>query len=105
MAVTLNQLMDFMVAQGASDLHIAVGRKPVIRKSGHLKDVNAPELTAADTIRLMKEIAPEKNIKELQEVGSTDWGHAFGEKAASAAPHSSRRTTSAWLCGRSRTVC
>ncbi|MCA8919032.1 MAG: type IV pilus twitching motility protein PilT [Planctomycetes bacterium] len=81
MAVTLNQLMDFMVAQGASDLHIAVGRKPVIRKSGHLKDVNAPELTAADTIRLMKEIAPEKNIKELQEVGSTDWGHAFGEKA------------------------
>ena len=51
MAVTLNQLMDFMVAQGASDLHIAVGRKPVIRKSGHLKDVNAPELTAADTIR------------------------------------------------------
>ena len=81
MAVTLNQLMDFMVAQGASDLHIAVGRKPVIRKSGHLKDVNAPELTAADTIRLMKEIAPEKNIKELQEIGSTDWGHAFGEKA------------------------
>jgi len=81
MAITLNQLMDFMVAQGASDLHLAVGRKPVIRKSGHLKDVNAPELTAADTIRLMKEIAPEKNIKELQEMGSTDWGHAFGDKA------------------------
>ncbi|MCA8914331.1 MAG: type IV pilus twitching motility protein PilT [Planctomycetes bacterium] len=81
MSVTLNQLMDFMVAQGASDLHVAVGRKPVIRKSGHLKDVNAPELTAADTIRLVKEIAPEKNMKELQENGSTDWGHAFGDKA------------------------
>ncbi|MCB9893104.1 MAG: type IV pilus twitching motility protein PilT [Planctomycetes bacterium] len=81
MSVTLNQLMDFMVAQGASDLHCAVGRKPVIRKSGHLKDVNAPELTAADTIRLVKEIAPEKCMKELQEVGSTDWGHAFGDKA------------------------
>jgi twitching motility protein PilT len=81
MSVTLNQLMDFMVAQGASDLHISVGRKPVIRKSGHLKDVNAPELTAADTIRLVKEIAPEKNMKELQENGSTDWGHAFGDKA------------------------
>jgi twitching motility protein PilT len=81
MAITLNQLMDFMVAQGASDLHLSVGRKPVIRKSGHLKDVNASELTAADTIRLMKEIAPEKNLKELQENGSTDWGHAFGDKA------------------------
>lgn len=81
MAITLNQLMDFMVAQGASDLHLSVGRKPVIRKSGHLKDVNAPELTAADTIRLVKEIAPEKNMKELQEGGSTDWGHAFGDKA------------------------
>ncbi|MCG3184067.1 MAG: Twitching mobility protein [Planctomycetes bacterium] len=81
MSVTLHQLMEFMVAQGASDLHISVGRKPVIRKSGHLKDVNAPELTAADTIRLVKEIAPEKNMRELQENGSTDWGHAFGDKA------------------------
>ena len=81
MSITLNQLMDFMVAQGASDLHLAVGRKPVIRKSGHLKDVNAGELTPADTIRLMKEIAPEKNIKELQENGSTDWGYAHGDKA------------------------
>ncbi|MCL4731213.1 MAG: PilT/PilU family type 4a pilus ATPase, partial [Planctomycetes bacterium] len=81
MAVTMAQLMDFVVAQGASDLHLAVGRKPTIRKGGHLKDVNAPELTPADTIRLAKEIAPEKNIKELQEAGSTDFGYAFGEKA------------------------
>jgi twitching motility protein PilT len=81
MSVTLHQLMEFMVAQGASDLHCSVGRKPVIRKSGHLKDVNAPELTAADTIRLVKEICPENKMKELQEGGSTDWGHAFGDKA------------------------
>jgi twitching motility protein PilT len=81
MAITMNQLMDFMVAQGASDLHLSVGRKPVIRKSGHLKDVNAGELTPADTVRLMKEICPEKNLQELQEAGSTDWGHAHGDKA------------------------
>ncbi|MEE9310925.1 MAG: type IV pilus twitching motility protein PilT [Planctomycetota bacterium] len=81
MAVSMNQLMDFVVAQGASDLHLAVGRKPTIRKSGHLKDVNAPVLTAADTVRLMKEIAPEKALKELQEDGSADWGFAHGDKA------------------------
>ena len=81
MALSMNQLLDFVVAQGASDLHLAVGRKPVIRRSGHLKDVNAPELTPADTVRLMKEIIPEKNLRELQENGSTDWGYAFGEKA------------------------
>jgi twitching motility protein PilT len=81
MALTMMQLLDFVVAQNASDLHIAVGRKPVIRKSGRLKDVNAPELSPADTVRLMKEIIPEKNLKELQEAGSTDWGYAFGDKA------------------------
>ncbi|MCC6572729.1 MAG: PilT/PilU family type 4a pilus ATPase [Planctomycetes bacterium] len=81
MALTMNQLFDFMISQGASDLHLAVGRKATIRKSSHLKDVNAPELTPADTLRLIKEIIPEKNLKELQEVGSTDWGYAFGEKA------------------------
>ncbi|CAG0996750.1 Twitching mobility protein [Gammaproteobacteria bacterium] len=81
MAVTMSQLLDFLVQQGASDLHLAVGRKPTIRKSGHLKDVNAPELTPADTIRLVKEICPEKNLKELQEVGGTDWGYAYGDKA------------------------
>jgi len=81
MAIGMLQLLDFMVAQGGSDLHLAVGRKPVIRKSGHLKDINAGELTPADTVRLMKEICPEKNVKELQEVGSTDWGYAHGDKA------------------------
>ncbi|MHC4839449.1 MAG: type IV pili twitching motility protein PilT, partial [Planctomycetota bacterium] len=75
MAISMNQLMDFVVAQGASDLHIAVGRKPTIRKSGHLKDVNAPVLTPADSVRLMKEIAPEKALKELQADGSADWGY------------------------------
>jgi twitching motility protein PilT len=81
MAVTMMQLLDFVVAQNASDLHVAVGRKPTIRKSGRLKDVNAPELSPADTVRLLKEVIPEKNLKELQEHGSTDWGYAFGDKA------------------------
>ena len=81
MAVTMAQLLDFVVAQNASDIHLSVGRKPTIRKNGRLKDVNAPELVAADTVRLAKEITPERNLKELQESGSTDFGYAFGDKA------------------------
>jgi twitching motility protein PilT len=81
MTVTMNQLLDFVVSQNASDLHLSVGRRPVIRKNGHLKDVNAPDLTPSDVIRLLKEVIPEKNLKELQEAGSTDWGYAHGDKA------------------------
>jgi twitching motility protein PilT len=81
MAVTMAQLLDFVVGQNASDLHLSVGRKPTIRKNGRLKDVNAPELAPADTVRLAKEICPERNLKELQEGGSTDFGYAFGDKA------------------------
>ena len=38
-------------------------------------------LTAEDTVGLMKSITPERNQQELQEVGGTDFGFAFGDKA------------------------
>jgi twitching motility protein PilT len=38
-------------------------------------------LEPADTVSLMKSITPERNQQELQEVGGTDFGFAFGDKA------------------------
>ena len=34
-----------------------------------------------DTTALMKSITPERNQQELQEVGGTDFGFAYGDKA------------------------
>lgn len=38
-------------------------------------------LEPEDTVSLMKSITPERNQQELQEVGTTDFGFAFGTKA------------------------
>ncbi|MEE9602593.1 MAG: type IV pilus twitching motility protein PilT [Thermoguttaceae bacterium] len=69
------------IKQGASDLHIAVGQPPVLRTHGRMMRLKTKVLEPEDTIALMKSITPERCQKELQEVGGTDFGFAFGELA------------------------
>ena len=76
----MNDLMQACIDHGASDLHIGVGRGPVLRIHGDLKEIpGMPAFTAADTERLVKEIAPERHLKELEAEGTTDFAHAFGD--------------------------
>jgi twitching motility protein PilT len=73
-------LMDACHEQGASDLHLAVGRPPVLRLKGLLVDLDGPPLTPEDTRAMAMEVLPERCKKELEECGSTDYGYAHGEK-------------------------
>ncbi|NJN14311.1 MAG: type IV pilus twitching motility protein PilT [Planctomycetes bacterium] len=77
----MNQLFDLMVEEGASDVHITVGRPPVVRKHGHLKNVRHPPLTPADTMTLVESITPERMMTEFREIGSADFGHAHATRA------------------------
>tara|TARA_R110002072_G_scaffold228234_11_gene385364 strand:+ start:63121 stop:64167 length:1047 start_codon:yes stop_codon:yes gene_type:complete len=65
---------------GASDLHISVGRRPVLRVGGGLVEIGDAPLTPQDTERLARELAPDRNWEELVETGSTDFGLAFADK-------------------------
>jgi twitching motility protein PilT len=64
---------------GGSDVHIVVGRPPVLRVHGRLRSLETKVLEPDDTVALMKSVTPEKNQQELQEVGGTDFGFAFGD--------------------------
>ncbi|MCH2152612.1 MAG: type IV pilus twitching motility protein PilT [Phycisphaerales bacterium] len=77
----IDRLLDTVVKQDASDLHISVGRKPTLRLNGKLRNLDTKVLTADDCVGLMKSITPERNQQELQEVGGTDFGFAYGEEA------------------------
>ena len=79
--VLIDKLLHTVVTRGASDLHITVGSPPVVRVDGQLRRLETKELTADDTVALMKSITPERCQQELQEVGGTDFGFAFGELA------------------------
>src|SRR5579863_4423318 len=77
----IDKLLQTVVSQGASDLHISVGQPPVVRLHGRMRKLETKVLTPDDTVALMKSIAPERCQQELQEVGGSDFGFAFGTAA------------------------
>jgi twitching motility protein PilT len=77
----IDKLLQTVVNQKASDLHIAVGQPPVIRLDGRMRRLETKVLESEDTVALMKSITPERCQQELQEVGGTDFGFAFGTAA------------------------
>jgi twitching motility protein PilT len=80
-SVQIDKLLQTVVNQKASDLHIASGQPPVLRMGGRMVRLETKVLEAEDCVSLMKSITPERNQQELQERGGTDFGFAFGEQA------------------------
>ena len=81
MAVLIDKLLQTVVKQGVSDLHITTGQPPVVRLHGRLVRLETNELQPDDTVALMKSITPSRCQQELQEMGSTDFGFSFGDQA------------------------
>src|SRR5579872_1033623 len=77
----IDKLLQTVVNQKASDLHIISGQPSVLRLHGYLVRLETKSLEADDCVALMKSITPERNQQELQEKGGTDFGFAFGEQA------------------------
>src|ERR1043165_2974519 len=81
MSYSMSDLLQLVVSEGASDLHIRVGTPPTIRVHGILHRVEGPALTPEDTEELMRSITSEDNIQHVRERGGADFGFAFGEAA------------------------
>jgi len=81
MPVEINRLLDVVIRENASDLHLCVGRPPVIRLHGTLRSLALAELAPEDTVGMMKSIASERNQQELAERGGSDFGFAYSEAA------------------------
>ncbi|HUJ10054.1 MAG TPA: type IV pilus twitching motility protein PilT [Verrucomicrobiae bacterium] len=81
MAVQMEDLLQVVVDEGASDLHIRVGVPPVIRLHGKLIHMDLPSLGPEDTEYLMKAITSEAHIQKVREQGGTDYGFAYGDVA------------------------
>jgi twitching motility protein PilT len=77
--VNMDRLLQAVITMGGSDIHITVGRPPVLRIDSKLRSLETKVLEPDDTFNLMKSITPEKNQQELQEEGGTDFGFAYGE--------------------------
>jgi twitching motility protein PilT len=81
MSYSISDLLQLVVSEGSSDLHIRVGTPPVIRLHGILHRVEGPPLKTEDTEELMRAITSEDHIQQVRERGGADFGFAFGELA------------------------
>ena len=77
----IDKLLETVVREGVSDLHLTTKQPPVVRLDGRMVQLETKVLDNDDMVGLMKSITPERNQQELQEVGGTDFGFAFGDKA------------------------
>src|SRR5882724_2220415 len=73
MSYSMSDLLQLVVSEGASDLHIRV--------HGILHRVEGPSLMPEDTEELMRSITSEDHIQHVRERGGADFGFAFGELA------------------------
>src|ERR1700761_1059742 len=81
MSYSMSDLLQLMVSEGASDLHVRVGTAPTIRVHGTLHRVEGPALTPEGSEELMRSITSEEHIQQVRERGGADFGFAFGEAA------------------------
>src|SRR6187549_2509813 len=81
MSYEMNELLELVVEQNASDIHLQVGQPPTLRLSGSMVPIEGPNLTPADTEKLMLAITPDNHISAVKLNGGSDFGFAFGDKA------------------------
>jgi twitching motility protein PilT len=81
MSYSMSDLLQLVVSENASDLHIRVGTAPTIRVHGILHRVEGPALQQEGTEELMRSITSDEHIQQVRERGGADFAFAFGEAA------------------------
>lgn len=77
MRYNIHTLLDQVIEQAASDLHLQVHQQPMLRVSGGLKAVDGPALTSDDTEALMAAITPTNCQEQLKQFGGADFGFSY----------------------------
>jgi len=81
MSYEMNELLELVFEEGASDLHIQVGKPPTLRLHGSIVSVDGPDLTPADTERLMQSITADSYVQAAKTEGGADFGFAYMDKS------------------------
>lgn len=75
--MNINELLNRLVLMKGSDMHISVGCAPYFRVNGILINTGSDKLTPQDTENLVRQIASEEQIKEINQVGDYDMSYAI----------------------------
>ncbi len=81
MSYEMNELLELVFEQNASDLHLQVGQPPTLRLSGSMTPIDGPALEPIDTEKLMLSITPDVHVQATKLNGGADFGFAYMDKA------------------------
>lgn len=74
----IEELMEEAFQRNASDLHLTVGKPPMLRVDGELREIKLPVLTAQDTESIMETLVVRPIYKEkLEKFSGTNFGYNF----------------------------
>ena len=80
--INITELFHYMKKKGASDLHITVGKRPVVRLHGEIEEIpNMPVLTPKTAHALIYSILTEAQKKEFEDTNELDF--SFSVKGVS----------------------
>jgi twitching motility protein PilT len=77
--MTIDQLLQFAVAQSASDLHLQTGSPPRLRITGQLRELDVPPLTDEQIRQFIRAVGPRTIIDDIDEAMAR--GHDFSYTA------------------------
>src|SRR5690606_21718268 len=66
-------VLQTMVQQGGSDLHLKIGRPPTMRVNGRLSPMDLPPLRPEDLRSIGEQIIPPKQRREFDEAKDADF--------------------------------
>jgi twitching motility protein PilT len=79
---TIATLLDIVINEGGSDLHLSAGSNPIIRVSGSLVPLLQQKvLTAEDTMEILKTMAPAERFAQLAVKQSIDFSFSHTAKS------------------------
>ncbi len=65
--VSMSDLLQVVVDEGASDLHITVGLPPTLRLHGSLQAIDCPPLRPEDTVQTLEGLAEDPLMTRIQQ--------------------------------------
>ncbi|MBQ8851983.1 MAG: Flp pilus assembly complex ATPase component TadA, partial [Oscillibacter sp.] len=75
--INLTQLIRSALDQGASDIHLTVGKPPIFRLHGTLVEQGEKLLTENDTFNAAAQLATASQFEDFRKVGEADFATTF----------------------------
>ncbi len=72
MFLDINELLKIAVEKKASDVHITVGRAPVLRINGKFEEVGSDKLTGEDTLQYARQCLDDEQFDRFKRTGDVD---------------------------------